>query len=584
MALPICSELFGESLVVLDSPGINSYDECIFRPMSKKLFLDRDDSWGLYSADGRIISEAAYRRGASNELIGQRELYVDNSDAVESDETCIYFGPIIPHYGHFLVTSLARLWALSGELKKGRKLLAHSDHTPEDYFANPYMGPLLRAAGLSIEDFISPIAVTRFKNVLVPSPAFVEQRWASSSYVGPVHEIGRALLGGVIPEKTDRFAYLSKSRLPKGSVSKITNEDVFEKSLICSDFDIIYPEELTLAQQISIFYKYKVVVGFVGSAFHTQILCENPSEIYGLSIEPYVNSNLVLLDRLNSVRGAYLDSTQHLIAVQEEGYLISRRIKDPDFLAREVASAVGARSPNVQSAAPLHSSRKSGSSSMSLFSHFLDNSGRPIHKSGHYFFAYERHFAKYRGQPCTFLEIGAGNGGSSQMWKRWLGPLARIVTIDINPVCLQYGDEQVEVRIGDQSDPAFLQSLINEFGSFDAVLDDGSHHMDHVPATFEFLYPRIAPNGVYMIEDMHTAYWSNYGGGLGAPSSMVEKFKHMIDKLNAAHIHDGSLPIDDFTRSILAMTAYDSILVFEKASFANKIMRIVGDENLRVNY
>jgi hypothetical protein len=170
------------------------------------------------------------------------------------------------------------------------------------------------------------------------------------------------------------------------------------------------------------------------------------------------------------------------------------------------------------------------------------------------------------------------------MWKRWFGPLARIVTIDINPVCLQYGDEQVEVRIGDQSDTAFLQSLLDEFGAFDAVLDDGSHHMDHVPATFEYLYPRIAPNGVYMIEDMHTAYWANYGGGLGAPHSMVEKFKQLVDKLNAAHVHDGSLPVDEFTRSTIAMTAYDSILVFEKTPYANKIMRIIGDESLRVNY
>ncbi|MBB2965188.1 class I SAM-dependent methyltransferase [Methylobacterium sp. R2-1] len=221
---------------------------------------------------------------------------------------------------------------------------------------------------------------------------------------------------------------------------------------------------------------------------------------------------------------------------------------------------------------------------MSLYELFLNNTGRPIHKSGHYFFAYERHFSKYVGQPVTFLEIGAGNGGSSQMWKRWLGPLARIVTIDINEVCRQYEDEQVAVRIGDQSNPQFLQTIINEFGVPDAVLDDGSHHMQHVSESFQFLYDRIASNGVYMIEDMHTAYWPEYGGGRGDPRSIIERFKGLIDDLNADHVRDGTVTPSKFTRQTVAMTAYDSILVFEKAPLINKHMRMIGNEDLRVNY
>lgn len=221
---------------------------------------------------------------------------------------------------------------------------------------------------------------------------------------------------------------------------------------------------------------------------------------------------------------------------------------------------------------------------MSLYDIFLTNTGRPIHKSGHYFAAYERHFGRYVGRPVTFLEIGAGNGGSSQMWKRWLGPLARIVAIDINPVCRQFEDEQVAVRIGDQGDVAFLQSLLDEFGTPDAVLDDGSHQMDHVRASFEFLYPRLAATGVYMIEDMHTAYWPEYGGGRGDPRSVVETFKDHLDELNADHVRDGGLAPTAFTRSTFAMTAYDSILVYERAPVVSKVMMMIGDDAKRVNY
>lgn len=221
---------------------------------------------------------------------------------------------------------------------------------------------------------------------------------------------------------------------------------------------------------------------------------------------------------------------------------------------------------------------------MSLYNLFLNNTNRPIHKMAHYFVAYERHFGKFVNQPFTFLEIGAGNGGSSQMWKRWFGPLARIVTIDINPICRSFEDEQVAVRIGDQSDPAFLESLISEFGRFDAVLDDGSHQMEHVTKSFNFLYPRIAPNAVYMVEDMHTAYWSDWGGGLRADNSFVERFKMLIDELNAKHVRDGELVPTDFTNSTFCMAAYDSILVFEKSAYSNANTFNIGNQDQRVNY
>jgi len=47
----------------------------------------------------------------------------------------------------------------------------------------------------------------------------------------------------------------------------------------------------------------------------------------------------------------------------------------------------------------------------------------------------------------------------------------------------------------------------------DIVLDDGSHQIDDVASSVRHLYPRLDRNGVYMVEDMHTAYWEKYGGG-----------------------------------------------------------------------
>ena len=206
---------------------------------------------------------------------------------------------------------------------------------------------------------------------------------------------------------------------------------------------------------------------------------------------------------------------------------------------------------------------------LNLWSSFLTNDGRLIHKWKHYFPIYERHFRDFVYKPVTFIEIGCGRGGSLQMWKRYFGPHARIVGIDILPECKEFEEDQIEIRIGAQQDRQFLENVIAEFGAPDIVLDDGSHVMSHVIASFQFLYPRVAKNGVYMVEDLHTAYWEEYEGGLRKPATFIELSKNLLDELNADHSR-GALVPTEFTQTTLSMHFYDSVVVFEKGLHTRK--------------
>ncbi|MGB7601983.1 MAG: class I SAM-dependent methyltransferase [Candidatus Sulfotelmatobacter sp.] len=206
---------------------------------------------------------------------------------------------------------------------------------------------------------------------------------------------------------------------------------------------------------------------------------------------------------------------------------------------------------------------------MTLWSDFLTNDKRIIHKWKHYFPIYERHFKDFVYKPVTFIEIGCGLGGSLQMWKRYFGPHARIIGIDIDLECKKFEEDQIEVHIGQQQDGQFLQSLIDEIGTPDIVLDDGSHLMSHILATFQFLYPKVAKNGVYLVEDLHTAYWDEYEGGLRKPSTFIEACKNLIDELNADHSR-GALPRTEFTQTTLSMHFYDSVAVFERGAHTRK--------------
>jgi SAM-dependent methyltransferase len=214
---------------------------------------------------------------------------------------------------------------------------------------------------------------------------------------------------------------------------------------------------------------------------------------------------------------------------------------------------------------------------MNLWSDFLGNQQRVIHKWKHYFPIYERHFRDYVYKPVTFVEIGCGKGGSLQMWKRYLGPNARIVGIDINPKCTEFEEDQIDIRIGDQREPAFLQQIVDEFGAPDVVLDDGSHVMSHVCATFGFLYRQLSPTGIYMVEDLHTAYWEEYEGGLRRPGTFIELAKSLIDELNGDHIRDGSV-LTEFSKTTLSLHFYDSVVVFERGRHTRKFAPRFGKE------
>lgn len=191
--------------------------------------------------------------------------------------------------------------------------------------------------------------------------------------------------------------------------------------------------------------------------------------------------------------------------------------------------------------------------------------GRVVHKWGHYFDIYHRHFARFRGQPLTMIEIGVFNGGSLRMWRDYFGPEATIVGVDVNPGCEQFAEPGIDIVIGNQADRGFLRSLADRYGDFAILVDDGGHRMEQQIATFEELYPRLRSDGVYLCEDTHTSYTPVFGGGYRQPHTFIETAKLLVDRLNAFHSSDRSqLAPDEFTYTTDSVHFYTSVVVIEK--------------------
>ena len=117
---------------------------------------------------------------------------------------------------------------------------------------------------------------------------------------------------------------------------------------------------------------------------------------------------------------------------------------------------------------------------------------------------YERLFEDYRHQPIHVIEIGVFGGASLRMWK-WFFSRAELTGIDINPACQAHAEERVRIEIGSQDDPELLDRVCIA-NPPTIVIDDGSHTSEHRIATFQHVFPLLAPGGIYVIEDfaVHT--------------------------------------------------------------------------------
>lgn len=148
-----------------------------------------------------------------------------------------------------------------------------------------------------------------------------------------------------------------------------------------------------------------------------------------------------------------------------------------------------------------------------------------------YTIKYEKYLPFKRTDKLKIMEIGVLNGESLRMWKDYF-ILSDIIGIDINKKCKEYEDDRIKIEIGSQYDEYFLNDIGNKHGMFDMILDDGSHINNHVIFSFEKLFKYIKPGGVYIVEDVCTSYWKDYGGGMKMDGSTIEYFKNLIEDVN----------------------------------------------------
>ncbi|MEO0372627.1 MAG: glycosyltransferase family 61 protein [Pseudomonadota bacterium] len=177
----------------------------------------------------------------------------------------LYAGIGRHHFGHFLVETLIRLWA-AGYYRDELDGIVIVPNRGMD-FSNAIhrrFGPFL---ALLTDGLVAhlPSHPTRYETLLLPSPGFGPLNWISGTPIFR-REIRARVAAKLRPEGESKL-YISRTQLGKGD--KLVNQEArIEDAMRKAGYDIFYPEQHTIAQQLSRYMAATTIVGAEGSAFH----------------------------------------------------------------------------------------------------------------------------------------------------------------------------------------------------------------------------------------------------------------------------------------------------------------------------
>lgn len=203
------------------------------------------------------------------------------------------------YFGHALTEQLSKVWAWQEvrrrepeakvlvSLNRGRGLAG-------------WEWDLLAGAGIAREDVHvagGPVVVER---LLAATPAFSMPRYVHPAVLDVWDATGAALRSRAVRQDWPARVFLSRRHDKRACLNREEVERLFARH----GFEVLYPEDHPLADQVAMVDRAEVVAGFAGSGMFTTMFATRPTRVVLVAPETYRPSNEYMIA---AVRGHALD-------------------------------------------------------------------------------------------------------------------------------------------------------------------------------------------------------------------------------------------------------------------------------------
>ncbi|MCM1294132.1 MAG: glycosyltransferase family 61 protein [Muribaculaceae bacterium] len=185
------------------------------------------------------------------------------------NEDVVYLGNTISHFGHFMINTLDRAWSLVQ--KKYKVALICTNSEPRQYH------DLLHLMGIDEKDIIIVTESTRFQSVLIPQRGFLHKEFISPEWINIFKHISNNV------NKTYPYDKIYVSRCKFVNTNNPSNlqfgeqkiENIFRKN----GYHVIYPEHLSITDQIAYMKNCRSLAGVAGTALHLALFMPDNGQV-----------------------------------------------------------------------------------------------------------------------------------------------------------------------------------------------------------------------------------------------------------------------------------------------------------------
>ncbi|WP_419730539.1 glycosyltransferase family 61 protein [Lichenicola sp.] len=191
-----------------------------------------------------------------------------------SGEVVLLCGPAYQMYGHWLVDFLPRLHVLT---RLGLDLEALTYLLPHNImpFARQWLS-LLRIRDEQIRSYDTVTDRCEIERVLIPT-GFRGDGRANTLLADALRDYKTRIIG--TPElPATRRVFVSRRRWGNDSRSLVNAQQV-EEQLAADGFEIVFPEEMSTADQVTLFAGSRLLVGEYGSGLHNSIFAGSSATV-----------------------------------------------------------------------------------------------------------------------------------------------------------------------------------------------------------------------------------------------------------------------------------------------------------------